>query len=260
MNYNVDVLINGNKVKKYSHQRKTFVEAKKNSKYRIRLENNSPTRKLFVISVDGVNVISGKSAKKNDKIGYVIDGNSTDVIKGYRLNNDFVAEFKFDDKEKSYASEVGEKGNCGVIGVKVYTEIHNPPIYTIIRDYTKNIPYKPYDSYPWPSKPYPYEVWYSCDSNSSAITNFETESKRHHKNDENRCFSSLGTSWGNKQQSKVQNTNFETSYCDETILLYYASRKDLMDLGVDLNPKGKITMPSAFGESDFCSPPKNWKG
>src|SRR4051812_12192845 len=100
----VEILVNGKPVKKFSHNGKTYIQANKGSEYSIRIKNNSWTRRMFNISVDGINVVNGEAAG-NTPFGYVLSGYSTYEVKGFRTSTEEVHPFKFNDKKKSYAAK-----------------------------------------------------------------------------------------------------------------------------------------------------------
>lgn len=159
----VEILVNGKPVKKFSHEGKTFIQANKGSEYSIKVKNNSANRRMFNVSVDGINVVNGEAAGKI-LFGYVLSGYSAYEIKGFRTSNEEVHPFKFNDKQKSYAAKSdetnGDVSNCGVIGVQVYEEKEKPqPIVKHIHHHHKEKEYIPYPVYPR----YPRNPWWSQD-------------------------------------------------------------------------------------------------
>lgn len=139
MSYEVNILVNGNRCKQYSHNGKLFIEAKKGSEYSIEIKNNQWKRILAVASVDGLDVLNGKPAKE-DGNGYVVNGYNTLKIDGFRVSNEKVAKFLFDYKGGSYAAskEDGSERNVGVIGVRLFSEKekpYTPPPMTIWKEH-----------------------------------------------------------------------------------------------------------------------------
>lgn len=126
---NITVTVNGNRCKQYQHQGKTFIEAKEGSEYVIEVKNNYWKRILAVGSVDGLNVLTGKTAHESDS-GYIIGAYSSEKIKGFRFSDDEWALFKFGYKfnGKTYAQskEDGSEKNCGVIGLRFFYEKEQP--------------------------------------------------------------------------------------------------------------------------------------
>ena len=102
--YTVEVLVNGKPVKKYNHQSKVYIEGRSGTEYSLRLRNNSFDRVLAIISVDGVNVITGQVASENDT-GYIIDPNSSIDVSGFRKDKNTVGSFVFRGKNESYSKD-----------------------------------------------------------------------------------------------------------------------------------------------------------
>jgi hypothetical protein len=96
-----------------------FVAGKPGGEYEIRIRNQTAGDLLAVISVDGVNVISGETASESQS-GYVISGWRRMEIKGWRKDLSRVAAFYFTDIEDSYAARTGRPDNVGVIGVALF--------------------------------------------------------------------------------------------------------------------------------------------
>ena len=152
MSYEVHILVNGNRCKQYSHNGKLFIEAKKGSEYSIEIKNNSWQRILAVCSVDGLDILNGKKADENGN-GYVINGNSSVKIDGFRVSNEKVAKFLFDYKGNSYASskEDGSEKNVGVIGVRLFNEKIKPlpPTPIIVKEEHHHHHHDHYPTTPW---------------------------------------------------------------------------------------------------------------
>ena len=93
-NWDINVLVNGNRCKQYQHDGKTFIEAKQGSEYVLEIKNNYWKRILAVSAVDGLNVLTGKTASETDS-GYIIDAYHSEKIKGFRFSDDEWAMFRF---------------------------------------------------------------------------------------------------------------------------------------------------------------------
>jgi hypothetical protein len=126
--FDVNVMVNGNRCKQYTHEGRTYIEAKDGSEWYFQIQNNYSNRILAVCSVDSLNVLTGETATPNDT-GYVIDAYHSQKIKGFRFSDDEWALFKFGYKlnGKTYAQSKGDgsERNCGVIGVRLFYE--KPP-------------------------------------------------------------------------------------------------------------------------------------
>jgi hypothetical protein len=103
-----------------------YVPGRPGARYALRLRNNSSQRVLVVLSVDGINVVSGETADWR-QVGYVLEPYRSYDINGWRKSNTEVAAFEFAAIERSYAAQTGRPGNVGVIGMAVFRERHVPP-------------------------------------------------------------------------------------------------------------------------------------
>ncbi len=108
----------------WRHAGRLYVEGTPGERYAVHLANHSTQRLLMVLSVDGVNALSGETATPQQS-GYVIDRGSSAQIRGWRKSLDEVAAFYFTALPESYAARTGRPDNVGVIGVAVFRE--RPP-------------------------------------------------------------------------------------------------------------------------------------
>ena len=302
------VLVNGRPVREYTHKGMQFIESRHGSNYSIKLKNDGATKVMAVVSVDGLDVITGKPAEKTNK-GYIVDAYSSTEIKGYRLSDTDSAAFVFVSKDKSYVanSAQGDKRNSGVIGIRVFEE--KPEKVKVIE---KHIHHNHYPVHPW--SPYttttitttlPAPTYYGATASwnnvsygsttigasgqsTNASTNVSyTDSPRNVlrgitspdvsttavdysvKNDFDSAISAdafdTGTGWGGKQVDKVKKEYFRKGKVLGELVLYYASTEALIDMGVELSATPTIAevkkkLPKAFGDSEYCQPPKGWVG
>ena len=82
-------------------------------------------RVLAVMSVDGVNVVSGDTASPSQS-GYVLDACECADINGWRKSLARTAAFYFTELPDAYAARTGRPDNVGVIGVAVFRERPQP--------------------------------------------------------------------------------------------------------------------------------------
>lgn len=116
----------GQVVPTWHHGGQSYVAGRPGARYALRLRNNSGQRVLVVLSVDGINVVSGETADWR-QVGYVLDPYRSYDINGWRKSNTEVAGFEFAAIERSYAAQTGRPGNVGVIGMAVFRERYVPP-------------------------------------------------------------------------------------------------------------------------------------
>jgi hypothetical protein len=76
---------------------------------------------LVVLSVDGINVISGQTADWR-QTGYVLDPGAATTSPAGASPTPQVAAFEFAPIEQSYAARTGRPDHVGVIGMAVFRE------------------------------------------------------------------------------------------------------------------------------------------
>ena len=108
----------------YPASGRNWVVGTPGQEYSIRFCNTSSGRVLAVMSVDGVNVISGDTASPAQS-GYVLNGYECADITGWRKSMARTAAFYFTELPDAYATRTGRPENVGVIGVAVFRE--RPP-------------------------------------------------------------------------------------------------------------------------------------
>lgn len=109
----------------HRHRGRAWIAGEPGHRYSIRLANTTGERVLVVLSVDGVNAVSGESADPS-QAGYVLGPWQTTEVHGWRKSLDDVAQFVFTDLPDSYAARTGRPDNVGVIGIAVFREA---PLY-----------------------------------------------------------------------------------------------------------------------------------
>src|ERR1700722_13894191 len=98
-----------------------WIAGRPGAKYSIEVHNRLGERLLAVMSVDGVNVLSGETAAW-DQGGYVFEPGERYEITGWRKSDVEVAAFTFTESPNSYAERTGRPANVGVIGVALFRE------------------------------------------------------------------------------------------------------------------------------------------
>lgn len=232
----VSILVDSYPVRKYSHEGRTFIEAKYAKEYSIRVKNSSPLRKLVVATVDGINVLDGLTGGIS-RAGYVLDGFNSFEIKGFRTSNEEVHPFVFKTKADSYAAKSDETGgdtsNCGVIGVAVYDEKIKPLGHPIF--------YKELRVAPSYKKLYSggeYSCGTVCCSSMEEARGFDA-----------------GTEFSSKTVSdKVYDIEFEVGKLFTEERIYYAFFESLKQMGVNVNKTSYVSFPEPF-PTRFCKFP-----
>jgi hypothetical protein len=220
----------------YWHEGRRYVVGKPGNEYAIRVRNAGGGRILAVMSVDGVNVITGDTAGPQQS-GYVLAPNESTDIGGWRKSMSRTAAFYFTALPDSYAARTGRPDNVGVIGVAVYRERAQP----IARE----------------------EFWHrdaARAENSAAPTaappaaaSAEADAPAQSAGER------LGTGHGRPESSYASYTRFERASDTpaETIAIYYDSYANLLAQGVPVaSPPLARYRPNPFPEAGrFVSDP-----
>ncbi|MBU1375881.1 MAG: hypothetical protein KKE02_23120 [Alphaproteobacteria bacterium] len=111
----------GQPLRVWRHKGRAYVAGQPGARYGLRVTNNTGARLLVVMSVDGVNVLTGQTAGYGQR-GYVFDPYQSYDVSGWRKSDSEIAAFNFAPLPKSYAARTGRPGDVGVIGVAVFKE------------------------------------------------------------------------------------------------------------------------------------------
>jgi hypothetical protein len=194
-----------------------WIEGTPGHEYAIRVRNDNGGRVLAVMSVDGVNVITGDTASPSQS-GYVIDAHGGTEIAGWRKSMAGTAAFYFTELPDAYAARTGRPENVGVIGVALFRERMRP--VAIDTPLPKVVPNAERDS---PAQP-----------SGSAGGSIAADAASKRAEMAAAPAPQLGTGHGRIESSYAQYTSFEreTSAPNETIVVRYDRRDNLIALGV----------------------------
>jgi hypothetical protein len=189
----------GKHLQVYRHQGRAYVVGKPGNEYRVSLHNRAGDDVLAIVSVDGVNVITGETASPQQS-GYVLAPRGGMDILGWRKSLAETAAFYFTSLSDSYAGRTGRPDNVGVIGVALFRR-------------------KPVER-PAPVAPSPFKDD-SSSSRGAAAESAQPEAQ-------------LGTGHGRRESSYAQYVEFEraTRSPAEVVTLYYDSYRNLVARGV----------------------------
>jgi hypothetical protein len=214
------------------------------AKYSIDIWNRSGQRVLAVTSVDGLNVLTGKTASPQ-QTGYVINGSARYGITGWRKSDSSVAAFQFTASPNSYAERTGRPLDVGVIGVALFRERQEPVAkkYEYKYDHEQEsrsrldqtAPLAPLAA-PTPAPAAsaapaaPMALAESGDANQSSMK----ESLNRGDRPSIQAAPKLGTGHGEREISVVSQVNFERERHNpnEVIRIRYDSRENLISMGV----------------------------
>lgn len=214
----------------YWHKGQRWVVGTPGHRYAVRLRNHAYGRVLAVVSIDGVNAISGQSAGWNQG-GYVLEPwQSTDVL-GWRKSQERVADFVFGNIEDSYAARTGRPENVGIIGVALFREANAVA------------PESSVQMFPGAKE----ESSAAKASPSAPQGDGVAQLAPMMRNDRAPPQGALGTVHGPAEESKVQMTNFERAQAtpDLVISIRYDRHERLVAMGIIGEPRA----PSPFPES-----------
>jgi hypothetical protein len=218
-----------------------YIEGQPGHRFAVTLQNLTGERVLAVVSVDGVNAISGQTAGTSQS-GYVLDPWQRIEVRGWRKSYSDVAEFYFTDLPDSYAARTGRPMNVGVIGVAAFRERRYEPV-----------PYEPMpqigrSDYPSGSGSAQAEraaapAAKSADSVAGASTRAYEDQRR----DNGLARQELGTGHGQRRYDPATRTVFEraSSRPNQVVSLFYDSYDALVAKGV-LPTRGYRTDPEPF--------------
>ncbi|MDQ3205426.1 MAG: hypothetical protein M3Q40_02720 [Pseudomonadota bacterium] len=207
-------------------------------RYSVRLTNTSGERLLVVLSIDGVNAITGETASP-DQAGYVLGPGQSSEVAGWRKSSDEVAQFVFTSLADSYAARTGRPDNVGVIGIAVYPGTRPQPPPAI-------------------ASPPPPSI---ADRASEPSSDTHRSAHRHGTSAAPSAESAsapqrLGTGHGAREWSPVSHTVFDraTRSPTQVTLIRYDARARLVALGV-LPSRHRHRQPDAFPARFVADPP-----
>jgi hypothetical protein len=205
----------------HRHAGGLWVAGQPGHEYRLTLRNRTGAEVLAVVSVDGVNVITGQSANPSQS-GYVIAPYGRLVIQGWRKSLAQTAAFYFTDLADSYAARTGRPDNVGVIGVAVFRKKPVAPPAPIGREAFPGAPEALNDAGAGKR---------SAPAESAASPGRPSNAP---ERDEAEATSRLGTGHGRREHSQARYVQFEraSSRPAEVVQLRYDSRANLVARGV----------------------------
>jgi hypothetical protein len=184
----------------YWHEGRAWVVGKPGNEYQLKLRSRQGEDLLAVLSVDGVNAISGETAGVQQS-GYVLSPGASLEVKGWRKDLSRTAAFYFTTLADSYAARTGRPDNVGAIGVALFRrKAPEPAPLSQIAPWAK-----------------------SERSDAAGATR-----------DRAAAAAPLGTGHGRTEASHARRVGFEraTSEPAETVVIYYDSYRNLLARGI----------------------------
>ena len=227
----------------YGHRGQDWIAGVPGHRYSVRLTNTTGERVLVVLSVDGVNAVTGQTAAPS-QAGYVLEPWETAEIAGWRKSLDDIAQFVFTDLPDSYAARTGRPDNVGVIGVAVFRERQVRPVYA-----------------PPPSPPIA-SGRAREQAASKAAAPAAADSAASNRAMAESAPQRLGTGHGQREWAPVGRTEFvrATRSPQQVSQLRYDDADTLAAIGVLPRPYAPYarTTPRAFPDGFVADPPGNW--
>jgi hypothetical protein len=207
----------GRRLQVYWHQGRAYVVGKPGNEYQLSLRNRAGDEVLAIVSVDGVNVVTGQSASPQQS-GYVLAPRAGMEIQGWRKSMAETAAFYFTSLPDSYAARTGRPDDVGVIGVALFRKKSTPPAPI---------------GQPFPG-PYSSDSSERRDSAAAGARGMAKPAEPQ-----------LGTGHGRRETSYAQYVNFEraSSGPAEVVSLYYDSRANLVARGIIREPHPVAPLP-----------------
>ncbi len=226
----------------YRQHGRRYVVGQPGNEYAVRIRNCSDQRLLAVVSVDGVNAVTGESASP-DQSGYVIEPGAYVNIQGWRKDLSRTAAFYFSDPADSYAARTGRPNDLGVIGVALFRE----------RRVERQAWTSGENQSPAPGSPQRAEADNAAEGKAGRMASDAAAAQKMEQ-------PSLGTGHGRGEYSPVEQVEFvrASSRPDEMIAIRYERRETLVAMGVIPEPKYSVRsrQPDPFpGELGFVPDP-----
>ena len=213
----------GERIPVYAHRGRLYIPGAPGARYSLLVTNKTGGRLLTVVSVDGVNVITGETAAPAQS-GYVLEAWGNVDIGGWRKSMSEVAAFFFTPLPDSYAARTDRPGNVGVIGVAVFREVQPPRPPAALQQ-----------------------------APLSALDKREPEARA---SAAPRPEEKLGTGHGEREASEVTWTDFRraSESPSELIAIYYDTRANLIARGII--PGRSQAAPNPFPGFRFAPDPR----
>jgi hypothetical protein len=242
----------GSSLPTHRYDGKLYIAGIPGHRYSVRLYNRTGSRVLTVLSVDGVNAITGQTASPGQS-GYVLDAYQSTEVEGWRKNMSEIAQFNFTALDNSYAARTGRPNNVGVIGVAVFRE--KPPVW---RERDDKISMREAESQargakdsaavPPPAAPAAAGAAQAAKSANAPAGEARAADSLAAQRPTPKPEESLGTGHGARESSYASYTTFEraSSSPDEVDSIWYDSYRNLVARGVIPQPRPIAVEPQPF--------------
>ena len=224
----------GNFLQRMHYSGRDYIAGQPGHRFAVTLQNRTGERVLAVLSVDGVNAVSGQTASSS-QAGYVLDPWQSIQVSGWRKSYSDIAEFYFTDLPDSYAARTGRPDNVGVIGVAAFRErqIEPAPYYPPPQIGSIDERESAADSARAATEAAPAAQAKSSNGLAGASTPYDSM-----RRDQSPARQELGTGHGQRRYDPVSETQFEreSSRPNQIVSLFYDSYDALAARGVIPRP------------------------
>jgi hypothetical protein len=266
--YELEVRADGHRARDFDHDGQTYILGQPGERYVLRIHNHSAERIEAVVSVDGLDVMDGKSGAYS-KRGYLVPAYSFVDVDGWRLSNHEVAAFRFAPIAASYAAQTGRARDVGVIGVAIFTERQVARVVPWPEARERSAPQRELQAELAPPAPEAANDAVGGSSSapaaqSAAPGRSRLEGKR------SQARSGLGTEFGEAVGSEVHEVSFTRANASKPARILgarYNDRDGLLALGIDVDGDASRDLalrqsatPFPTSERRFAAPPPGWRG
>jgi hypothetical protein len=287
--YELQVLVDGVPAPTFFQGGETYVMGQMGERYTVRVTNHTGRRIEAVVSVDGRDVVDGRSADYRGKRGYLVPAFGQVDIDGWRLTSAQVAAFRFSTVADSYAARTGSSREVGVIGAAIFPERIVP---RPLPRRPLELPYS--DSRGEPSYPYPQARDKSAmdegglgaanrgarkDAAPAPAAGAPSSPPRSLAESESARRPGLGTEFGEAVGSAVREVAFVRANANTPYIVLaarYNDRDGLVALGINVDPDTcgawsdgacerdlelrQTANPFPVTERRYAAPPPCWNG
>ena len=230
----------GTLLAQYASRGRRFSPGAPGARYAVRLSNRGGERLLVVLSVDGVNAITGDTAAWNQP-GYVLDPGESFDITGWRKSDQHIAAFEFTSLGDAYAARTGRPANVGVVDAAVFREAVPP---RVVSESPAVAPPPPVPA----AAPGLMNRLSGATADAASVAQAKTAPAK------------LGTGHGASEWEPIRHTAFERrgQRPDQVLEVHYDSQANLVAAGIMPRPMAALPRPFPNGGGYVPDPPARW--
>jgi hypothetical protein len=226
--------------------RRFYLEAKPHRPYAVRLANRTGQRVGVVLTIDGLNAISGERDTAGPGRMYVLDPWGSAYVQGWRTSLRDVRRFTFVDEKSSYSARAGKANEkMGWIEVAVHREIGRPHVSDVVPRYGES------DTQEERSRDDRAEAGAAPAPRAQGKADGDAA-----KRAPSTAGRYPGTGWGDRREDRVEVVQFEPeAHAADRVTLRYEYRSGLYALGVLPRPVHRDRLRERDSAEGFAKPP-----